>query len=149
MQDRRQSSSSTPLGYLDRLPARLLLDRLPTPMCAIYRDNIVYANRAFEQLLGHSAGDLVGRAAATLLDDDADRGDDIASMLRDCGGEPLALRQADGFIVKPMVSPPMLVRADDPITLLAFHDVTDVLWERVTSTTGSPNGCGATGHPAA
>jgi PAS domain S-box-containing protein len=132
MEDRRRPPPATLLGYLEHLPGRLLLDRLPVPVWAVEAagHTVVYANRAFEQMLGHPAESLSGRAAAELLDGSHTGPLEAAELLRLSAGELLGLRHADGSIVRVIVSQPMLVRTDDPVTLVGVQDVTEQLWEK-------------------
>lgn len=129
MKERRRPPPAEPLGYIDRLPARVLLDRLPVPMWAVRHEQVVYANRAFEEMLGHPVDGLGGAIAVDLIDGETVEGRSLAVILRDWAGQLLGLRHVDGSIVKVIVSPPMLMRSDDPVILTAVLDVTQHLWE--------------------
>jgi PAS domain S-box-containing protein len=130
VEERRQSPPAAPLGYIDRLPARILLNRLPVPMWAVHDGEVLYANRAFEEMLGHPAGSLDGTAAADLLADGTGDGVSVEMMLRERAGRLLGLRHADGSIAKVIVSSPMLRREDDTVTLVGVQDVTEYVWEK-------------------
>jgi PAS domain S-box-containing protein len=128
--ERRQSPPAAPLGYIERLPAQLVLDRLPVPMWAVHGGKVIYANRAFEEMLGHPVGGLGGTAAADLIVGGTGAGVSVASMLRERAGRLLNLRHADGSVMKVIVSFPMLLREDDPVTLTGVQDVTEYVWEK-------------------
>lgn len=129
MKERRQRPPAQPLGYIDRLPARILLDRLPVPIWAVRDDQVIYANRAFEEMLGHPVDSLSGAVAVDLIvGQTADR-TSVAAVVREWAGQLLDLRHADGSIVKAIVSPPLLMRGDDTVVLTGVQDVTQHLWE--------------------
>lgn len=128
MEDRRRPPPEAPLGYIDRLPAQLLLNRLSVPMWAIHDGEVIYANHAFEEMLGYAGDSLVGTAAADLIANGD--GTPVATVLQESAGRLLDLRHADGSIVKVIVSTPMLKRDDDPVILTAVQDVTEYVWEK-------------------
>jgi len=129
VEDRRQPPPSSPLGYIARLPAQILLDRLPVPIVAIHDGAVVYANRAFKEMLGCPADSLSG-AAADLIHADTSAEMPAAVVLQEQAGQLVGLCHADGSIVKVIVSKPLLVRADDPVLLIGVQDVTQHLWEK-------------------
>jgi PAS domain S-box-containing protein len=129
LKDRRQSPPVEPLGHIDRLPARVLLDRLPMPILAVHKDTVVYANPAFETMLGHPVGSLGGTAAARLVDEDTRSEGSVGSTLRRRSGELLGLRHSEGSLIKVVVSQPMLLRADEQVVLIGVQDVTEHIWE--------------------
>jgi PAS domain S-box-containing protein len=126
--ERRQPRPPDPLGYIDRMPARVLLERLPVPIWAVHSDGIIYANRAFTDMLGYPAASLSGVPAAGFI---VDAGPAVPAgvLIRRHAGELLDLRHADGSIVKVIVSEPMLWRCNDPVTLVGVQDVTKQTWE--------------------
>lgn len=127
MTDRRRPPPPTPLGYIDRLPARALLDRLPVPIWAVQDDTVIYANPAFADMLGRPAGRLTGADAAALLA--YPESQSTAMVVRQHAGALLGVNHVDGSVLKVIVSEPLLVRTDDPITLVGVQDVTTQLWE--------------------
>jgi len=130
VKERRQPPPPEPLGYIDRLPVRILLDRLTVPMWAVLDDEVLYVNRAFEEMLGHPVGSLSGALAAKLIDDDTTERMSTAMVLRERAGALMGLRHADGSIVKVIVSPPMTMRSDDPVILTGVQDITEYVWEK-------------------
>ncbi|MFD7006977.1 MULTISPECIES: PAS domain-containing protein [Rhodococcus] len=129
-EERRRPTPETPLGYLEQLPALVLLERLPVPVLAVENDGtVVHANSAFEEMLGHPVASLRGRPVSEFLDlDDAPAGADAVEHLRESATTPVDLAHQDGSRVRALVSRPILRRQDDPVTLVCFHDVTEQLW---------------------
>lgn len=129
MDDRRQPLDSE-LCDIDRMPPMVLLARLPVPIWAVRDDAIVFANPAFEEMLGRPAASLNGVNAADLVDDELG-GDTVGAVLRQRAGKVLGLRHTDGSTVKVIVSMPMLIRFDEAVVLVGVQDVTQHLWEGV------------------
>ena len=73
MEERRRPPPETPVGYIDRLPARGLLNRLPVPIWAVHDGAVLYTNRAFEEMLGLPAESLIGAAAVDVIADESAR----------------------------------------------------------------------------
>ncbi|KAA0023959.1 PAS domain S-box protein [Antrihabitans cavernicola] len=142
MEDRREPRPDTPLGYLQRLPASILLDRLPVPILAVHLDGtIVHANPAFEDMLGFEQNAVVGRETADVLA--AILADDTTAIeyLRGAAGDIISLVAEDGSTVRAVVSESVFTRKDDPVALVCFHDVTEQLWDaKRISTTPSYRG---------
>ena len=60
---RNGRSSDTPMDILGRLPAVVVLERIPVPSLAMARDGIIlFANTAFAQMVGHRQDRLAGLA---------------------------------------------------------------------------------------
>ncbi|ANS26225.1 PAS domain-containing protein [Rhodococcus opacus] len=129
-EERRRPTPETPLGYLEQLPALVLLERLPVPVLAVESDGtVVHANSAFEEMLGYPVASLRGHPVSELLAlDDAPTGADAVEHLRESDTAPVDLTHQDGSRVRALVSRPILRREDDPVTLVCFHDVTEQLW---------------------
>lgn len=129
MEDRRRANPDTALGYLDRLPALVLLARLPVPVLAVEQDGaVVHANPAFERMLGYPADQVRDRTIGDLLQTVAP-GRSAVAELRESPGKLVALEHRDGSTVRALVSKSVLERRDDPVTLVCFHDVTEQLWD--------------------
>lgn len=129
LEDRRQPLPLEPLGHIDRLPARVLLDRLPMPILAVHDDTVVYANPAFETMLGHPVGSLGGTGAGGLVDEDISGEGSVGLVLRRRAGELLGLQHSDGSLLNVVVSQPLLLRADEQVVLIGVQDVTERIWE--------------------
>jgi PAS domain S-box-containing protein len=99
------------------------------PIWAVHDDTVVYANPAFETMLGHPVGTLSGTPAGRLVDEDTKAEGSVGSALRRRAGELLGLRHSDGSLIKVVVSQPMLLRADEQVVLIGVQDVTEHIWE--------------------
>ncbi|KAA0017014.1 PAS domain S-box protein [Antrihabitans cavernicola] len=128
---RRCAPPDTPLGYLEGLPTTLVLDRFPVPILAVHQNGvIVYVNAAFADMLGYpSCSALINRGAGHILADPADADTGIDG-LRGRSNVVIDLRHQDGWVVHALVSTSALARVDDPVALVALHDVTEQLWAR-------------------
>lgn len=116
---------------LQQLPARVLLDRLPTPMIGLQRDGVfAYANPACVSMLGYEdATAFVGQPLVSLLlDPGLGSIEESVTMLTNAGSRIVEWRHADGFPIQTIVSSPLLLRADDPLLIFSISDVTELLW---------------------
>lgn len=132
MEERRKHQLPTDAeGFLRQLPALTLLDRLPTAMMGVgSHGEIAYANPACAVMLGYHDARMVTRLdLPKLLSGHEAR--DPADCLE-------ALRTADaivewnhdqGYVVRTMLSRPLLVRATDTLLLIGITDVTAWVWE--------------------
>jgi len=128
--ERRRSGGpgDSPADILMRLPAVVVLERLPVPTLAIARDGgILFANTAFAEMVGHSQDSLSGLAfpdifhtvpaeLATLSGVDA-----LANLV-------VELRHHEGWPVRARMSKSALMRRDDPVVLVTFENLTERLW---------------------
>ncbi|KAA0016550.1 PAS domain S-box protein [Antrihabitans cavernicola] len=131
--ERRAAPPQTPLGYLEGLPTTLILDRFPVPILAVQKDGlVVYVNAAFADMLGYRCVELIDRPAGRILADPAHADAGIAGLRGRSSSAVVDLRHHDGWTVHALVSSSALVRADDPVALVAVHDVTEQLWARTT-----------------
>jgi len=129
---RRRPPPTTITGYLDQLPARILLDRQPTPALAVGLDGVlIYANPACARLLGHAdTTTLPGQPLNTLLAGQSHTPPrKCLTLLRTPDASAVTLwSHADGYSVATLVSPPILIRDDDPLLLITVTDMTEWLW---------------------
>jgi hypothetical protein len=101
------------------------------PIFAVHRDTVLYANRAFEELVGRPAGSLHGCRGTELVDgyDSVEPG--LASIVRFGAGGLSRLRHADGGCLKVILSSLMeLAHGDDLITLVSVQDMSEHFWEK-------------------
>ncbi|MGO9224243.1 PAS domain S-box protein, partial [Mycobacterium sp.] len=60
---RNGTSGDSPMDILTRLPAVVVLERVPVPTLAMVRDGkILFANTAFAEMVGHRQDSLAGLA---------------------------------------------------------------------------------------
>lgn len=132
MNDQRTKRSRKDLrGYLCQLPALALLDRLPTPMLGIGpHGDIDYANPACAEMLGYVDGAAVThQPLPTLL-----TGHEARSPI-DCLGTLQAAAAVvewnhhHDYVIRTMVSTPLLFNETDALLLIGVTDVTAWLWE--------------------
>lgn len=126
--DRRHGTSGdSPMDILTRLPALVVLERIPVPSLAMARDGIIlFANSAFAEMVGYQRDTLVGlvfpavfRVPATLF---ALSGVDVLTNL------VVELDHCEGWTVRARMSESALMRRDDPVVLVTFQDLTERLW---------------------
>ncbi len=148
--ERRQAEAHTPWDYLEQLSALTLLDRLPVPIVAVSADGgIVHANPAFEHMLGYESGAMSEILFPDLLVQRPAMEEGLAATLRTWAGRLVELWHEDESVVRAVISSSALRRADDPVALVAFHDVTDQLWSdgRITQSPYEHGGLEADARP--
>jgi PAS domain S-box-containing protein len=129
-QERRRVTSSSPAAILAELPAAVALRRLPVPVLAVASDGaIVFANEAFCTMVGYPV-EAVPRLRFQDLMPGAGVDDSALTVIRTHANRVVELMNEDGTTVRATMSASALVRGDDPIALVAFHDLTEQLWER-------------------
>lgn len=105
-----------------------LLERLATPMLAVCDEGIIlYANPACEAMLGHGALagqplNLVHCAGPRITPAECVR------ILRKASGGVTTWCHPELGTLYTVVSPTLLVRADDAVLLVSLIDVTEWLW---------------------
>jgi PAS domain-containing protein len=125
---RNGRSGGSPIDILSRLPAVVVLERLPVPSLAMTRDGaILFANTAFAEMVGYRQDKLAGLAfpdvfhtvpAAVCALSSVDA---LANLV-------VELRHCEGWTVRARMSKSALIRRDDPV-LVTFEDLTEQLWE--------------------
>ena len=127
---RRAPRPDTPEGYLQQLPALVLLQRLATPVIALDPDGIVvYANPACLSMLGYGEGGLAGLPLRRLLATETQRpGVSALDALRAAVGSTTVWRYRPEGVVRVAVLSTMLLREDDPVLLVSLADVTEWVW---------------------
>jgi hypothetical protein len=103
---------------------------LPWATTASSRSPIPHAKR----MLGHVKIGLVGRPLTTFLGIRPTTAAEAASNLRNAAGTTAVWAHPTNGMVKVVASQPLLLRADDPVTLVTdVTDVTDWLWTTETA----------------
>lgn len=125
---RSGSPSDTPADILTRLPAVVVLERIPVPTVAMARDgSILFANTAFAEMVGHPQDRLAGAEFPQVFNADP------AALNALSGVEALAnmvveLQHCEGWTVRARMSKSALMRHDDPVVLVTFENLTERLW---------------------
>ncbi len=116
------------MDILTRLPALVVLERLPVPTLAMARDGIIlFANTAFAEMMGYEQDSLAGLAFPEVFNT-------VPAALGALSGvEALAnlvveLRHGEGWTVRAKMSKSALMRRDDPVVLVTFENLTERLW---------------------
>jgi PAS domain S-box-containing protein len=125
---RNARSGDSPMDILTRLPAVVVLERVPVPTLAIARDGIIlFANTAFAEMVGYGQDSLAGLAFPEIFHTVP------AAVGALSGVDALAnlvveLRHCDGWTVRAKMSKSALMRHDDPVVLVTFENLTERLW---------------------
>jgi PAS domain S-box-containing protein len=125
---RNARSGDSPMDILTRLPAVVVLERVPVPTLAIARDGIIlFANTAFAEMVGYRQDSLAGLAFPEIFHTvpaavGALSGVDALANLM------VELRHCDGWTVRAKMSKSALMRRDDPVVLVTFENLTERLW---------------------
>src|SRR5580693_6419409 len=115
---RNRTSDDSPMDVLTRLPAMVVLERVPVPTLATARDGtILFANTAFADMLGYGQDSLAGLAFAEIFHTvpaalPAIRGVDALANL------VVELQHCEGWTVRARMSKSALKRSDDPVILV-------------------------------
>lgn len=128
--ERRRNGSfgDSPMDILTRLPAVVMLERLPVPTLAMARDGVIlFANTAFTEMVGYQQDGLAGLAFSEIFHTVPA---EVAALT---GVDALAnlvvrLQHSEGWTVQAKMSKSALMRRDDPLVLVTFDDLTDRLW---------------------
>jgi len=124
---RNGGSGDAPTDILRRLPAVVVLERLPIPSLAMTRDGIIlFANTAFAEMVGYQPDGLAGLAFQEAFHTVP------AALCALSGVDALAnlvvqLRHCEGWTVRARMSK-SLMRRGDPVVLVTLEDLTERLW---------------------
>jgi PAS domain S-box-containing protein len=127
--ERRRSGGpgDSPMDVLRRLPAVVMLERIPVPSLAMGRDGIIlFANTAFAEMVGYVPDGLAGSAFPEIFHTVP------AALCALSGVDALAnlvveLRHFEGWTVRARMSRSALMRRDDPVVLVTFDNLTERL----------------------
>ena len=118
----------SPMDILTRLPAVVVLERIPVPTLAMARDGIIlFANTAFAEMVGYRQDRLAGLAFPEIFHTvPAEVGalpgvDALANLV-------VELQHSEGWTVRARMSKSALMRSDDPVVLVTFENLTEQLW---------------------
>ena len=117
-----------PIDDLQRMPALVVLERLPAPAIAVDRvGTILFANGSFCDMVGYSSDELVSMNFDELFY--RPPADDAWVALLRTGAEHLVeLRHKCGHPVWAGMSKSAMRRRDDTVALVSFRDRTEELW---------------------
>ena len=124
---RNGGSGGAPTDILTRLPAVVVLERLPIPSLAMTRDGVIlFANTAFGEMVGYQRDGLAGLAFQEVFHTVP------AALCALSGVDALAnlvvqLRHCEGWTVRARMGK-SLMRRGDPVVLVTLEDLTERLW---------------------
>src|SRR5271165_5577648 len=124
---RNGRSGDSPMDVLTRLPAVVVLERIPVPTLAVTRDGIIlFANTAFAEMVGYRQDSLAGLAFPEIFHTVP------AALCALSGVDALAnlvveLQHCEGWTVRARMSKSALMRRDDPV-VVTFENLTERLW---------------------
>jgi len=124
---RNGRSGDSPMDVLTRLPAVVVLERVPVPSLAMARDGIIlFANTAFAEMVGYRQNSLAGLAFPEIFHTVP------AALCALSGVDALAnlvveLQHCEGWTVRARMSKSALMRCDDPV-VVTFENLTERLW---------------------
>ena len=127
--DRRRGPQPalSPAEILERMPALVVLGRIPVPTLAIAGDgSILVANPAAAEMLGYPEETLLSMKFHEIFRTPI--AGSAITALRAHAGQLVELAHADGSTVRAKMSGSALLRGDDPAALAAFQDLTEELW---------------------
>ncbi|WP_139027145.1 PAS domain S-box protein [Mycobacterium bohemicum] len=125
---RPKPPGQSPIDDLQRMPALVALERLPTPALAVDRaGTVLFANGPFCRMTGYLAGELQSMSFdeffVTLPADDT-----WIVLAGTSAQRRVVLRHKDGHSVWASMSKSAMRRRDDTVALVTFHDRTEELW---------------------
>src|SRR5262245_25126373 len=110
---RNGGSGDSPMDILTRLPAVVVLERLPVPTLAMARDGIiVFANTAFAEMVGYRQDRLAGSAFPEIFHT-APAAVGALSGVDALANLVVELRHCEGWTVRAQMSKSALMRCDD------------------------------------
>jgi PAS domain S-box-containing protein len=125
---RRPHQSDCPKDILGQLSAVVLLERLTAPILAVEHDGtVVFANAAFADMVGHSRAAVMSLRFHEILPG-ASSTESAVAVMKAHSDQVVDLCHQDGSSVRAQMSGSALLRGDDPVAVVVFHDLTEELW---------------------
>jgi PAS domain S-box-containing protein len=125
---RNGRSGDSPADILTRLPAVVVLERIPVPTLAIARDGtILFANTAFAEMVGYQQDGLAGLAFQEVFHTEPAALSALSSVDA-LANLVVELRHCEGWTVRARMSKSALMRSEDPVVLVTFENLTERLW---------------------
>jgi PAS domain S-box-containing protein len=126
---RNGESGDSPMEILTRLPAVVVLERIPVPTLAVAGDGIIlFANTAFAEMVGCRQDGLAGLAFPEIFFHTMPAGVGALSGVHALANLVVELRHCEGWTVRAKMSKSALMRCDDPVVLVTFENLTERLW---------------------
>lgn len=117
------------MAALKRLPALVVLERIPVPVLAIGPDgSILFTNTAFAEMVGWEPDEVLSLRFDQIFCR-APVSESLLSVVHALANMVVELAHKDGSVVRAMMSRSAVIGADDQFALTAFQDLTERLWE--------------------
>jgi PAS domain S-box-containing protein len=127
---RRHPRGESATEFLRDFPALLALSRLPVPILAVDDvGEIVFANEAFTEMIGHSRQALVSMTVQSLVDLIPPPESGVVSALREHANSVMRLQHADGWTMPALMSDSVLIRENETLAVVAFTDLSEIAWQ--------------------
>ena len=124
---RNATSGDSPMDVLTRLPAVVVLERVPVPSLAMTRDGIIlFANTAFAEMVGYRQDSLAGLAFPEIFHT-VPAALCALSVVDALANLVVELQHCEGWTVRARMSKSALMRCDDPV-VVTFENLTERLW---------------------
>ncbi|ORW93294.1 hypothetical protein AWB92_13110 [Mycobacterium sp. IEC1808] len=125
---RPRPPGTLPIDELQRMPALVVLERLPAPAIAVDRaGTILFANGSFCDMVGYSPDQLASMNFEDLFYRmPADDG--WITLVGTGAKRTVELRNRGGHSVWASMSRSAMRRRDDTVALVTFHDLTEEMW---------------------
>lgn len=115
------------MATLTQLPALRVLSEFPVPVIAVQHDGaILFANPAFAQMLGYTSEEVQALAFRDVYEYDDGQG--VMSVIRRDSDCLVRLIDAEGCIIRAVMSRSALQREGDRLALITFQDASERLW---------------------
>jgi PAS domain S-box-containing protein len=106
----------------------VVLERLRAPVLAVGHDgDVVFANAAFADMVGHTPEEVMSLQIHQIMNN-VPYGESAVAVLKANADQVVELRYRDGSNVRAHMSESALLRGDDPVAVVVFHDLTEQLW---------------------
>ena len=125
---RNRTSGDSASDILERLPAVVVLERIPVPTLAIAQEGtILFANTAFADMVGYQQDRLAGLAFPEIFHT-VPAALSALSSVHLLANLVVELQHREGWTVRARMSKSALKRRDDPVVLVTFENLTERLW---------------------
>ena len=118
------------MAALKKLPALVVLERMPVPVLAIGHDGtILFTNSAFAEMVGHKPDEVLLLRFHQLFHQ-IPATEPLLPAVHALANVVVELAHNDGSVVRAVMSKSAALRADDQFALATFQDLTEQLWQK-------------------
>jgi PAS domain S-box-containing protein len=124
----RRQLTLSPKEMLEELPVFAVLEGMLTPILAVDHDGtVVFANAAFATMVGYSREAVMSLDIGQLMHTRTPSESAVA-VTKAQADQIVELCHRDGSSVHARMSKSALLRSDDPVAVVVFHDMTEQIW---------------------